>query len=296
MSDSDTEAENAARLAVWRENVACWTVENQKPWRDRSEFCIAELASELAWPPGQIKLGRSECEQIVSYIYRWATQGECDEADVLMIVNYSRRLAPFLSEYRDARAGLGDRQFEPNPDPDCDVNYPVLDQLPNRLPRLNIGAIILTRRAVRALLDGRELPGASQLRRRLGCDAHEQEHVSKAAGVRSSPSSDDVASATPAPQQVEGGGAGDASLKDIRRSEKQAIAKQPRLLGRPPDKLERVKSEMREKFGSDLLTKLTDRTWTKNRLANTFKTSPSTADRARTALLSELPKIDQKCS
>jgi hypothetical protein len=263
MSDSDTEAENAARLAVFRENVTCWTLENQKPWQDRSEFCIAELASELALAPGQIKIDRSDREQIVSDIYKRATQGECDEADVLMIVTYSRLLAPFLSECRAARAEPGDRQLEPNPDPDFDVNYPVLEQLPNGRLRVNMGAIILKRRAVRALLDFCELPGASRLRRRLGFGDHEQEHVSKAvaagAGVRSSPSS--VGSDVPPGQ--------------------------PR--GRRRKERERVKSEMRERFCSNW-SELADRTvWSGEELAKAFKTSRSTADRARDELLSKLP-------
>jgi len=290
MSDSDTEAENAARLAVFRENVTCWTLENQKPWRDRSEFCIAELARELALAPGQVKTDRSDREQIVSDIYEWATQGECDEADVLMIVTYSRRLAPFLSECRAARAEPGDRQLEPNPDPDFDVDYPVLEQLPNGRLRLNMGGIILKRRAVRALLDFCELPGASRLRRRLGFDAHEQEHVSKAAaagaGVQSSPPSD-VANATPAPQQVEGSGGGN-----------QLPPAQPQHRGRKRGPRDRVKSEMKDKYGPDLSkSKLADRkTLSDQMLAMAYNTSRSTARRARQELLSELPKIDQKCS
>jgi len=65
---------------------------------------------------------------------------------------------------------------------------------------------------------------------------------------------------------------------------------QPRRHGPEPKELERVKSGMREKFCSDL-SKLADRTtWSGGKLARAFKTSRSTANRAREELLS---KFDQ---
>jgi hypothetical protein len=187
------EAEDTARRAAWRANVAQWEIENRKPWRDRHEFSIGELAEELARPSGQIAAGPRECDSTALYIFEWVVRGECGENDALMIGLGSQVLVPFLPNYR---AEFENIRRDLLGGPDSGVKAPALERWPGGAVQVNEGAIILTRRGVRALLEICELPGASRVWRRLGLDAREQDRPEAAA------------SATPAQDEELGGGEG----------------------------------------------------------------------------------------
>jgi hypothetical protein len=186
--NSDVDAEDAVRLAAWRTNVERWQTENRKPWRERCEFSIAELAKELARSAGQVEAGRREIGLTAVHIFEWAVGGECGEEEVLLI-SWEARLVPFLPSYREI-----DNPWREG----GDVNVPALGQWPGGAVQVNIGAVLLTRRAVRALLEICDFPGAPRVSRRMG---FEQEGrlgtgVEDSYQARSSPPS-------PVPDQVE---------------------------------------------------------------------------------------------
>jgi hypothetical protein len=149
-------ADDAAWFAAWQAADDQWLRDNLQPPLQREHFQVAEIAEALARLPGRPEVDAQLRRSITIDLYEWIERREFAEEDVLMLVGGSKLCVPFpLCEVLDDAT----RKLVGNPE--SSPRLPVFELRSfDRSGWLNLGAIILTRPAVRQYLDRCGFDGA----------------------------------------------------------------------------------------------------------------------------------------
>ncbi len=147
------------RDATWQAADNQWRRDNLKPPHQREHFQVAEIAEALARLPGRPEVDAQLRRSITIDLYEWIERREFAEEDVLMLLGGSKLCVPFpLDEV------LNDGTQKLIGNPESSPRRPVFE-LRNfdRSVWLNLGAVILTRPAVRRYLDRCGFDGAPRV-------------------------------------------------------------------------------------------------------------------------------------
>jgi hypothetical protein len=140
-------------------------VELQKPLRDREYFKLGEIGVRVAREQGLHHVIEKERQLTIIDLFEWATRGEFDEENVVMLVGLPPELyALFLPEYHALR---GDPEQKLWVGLDYGADRPVIEALSHQVIRINIAAIILRRAALLHYLGISEHVGAARFLREL---------------------------------------------------------------------------------------------------------------------------------
>ena len=147
------------RDAAWQAADNQWLRDNLQPPHQREHFQVAEIAEALARLPGRPEVDPQLRRSITNDLYEWIERREFAEEDVLMLVGGSKLFVPFpLDEV------LNDATQKLIGNPKSSPRRPVFELSSfDRLVWLNLGAIILTRPAVRRYLDRCGFDGAPRV-------------------------------------------------------------------------------------------------------------------------------------
>jgi hypothetical protein len=152
-----SQAREHALVRAWEIADQEFVLENRRPPRQRAHFQVQEIAEAVARLPGRPEINRQLCWSIIIDLFLWIQRGEFAAADVLMLIGGEPRLTPFAPALQAMS-----KDAELSGDERSGARRPVFEQRPRGV-YVNLGAIILTRRATKQYLENCGQTGAERV-------------------------------------------------------------------------------------------------------------------------------------